>query len=234
MTTQKPLVQADAPEVQSFVNANSLPFRMKQILARLPNAEELGKQHVTYVPDPDGNIIVEGTNVHAAGKIIVRFPISIGELDGEPVYNEWLVGGADFVKKYGGDIPSGTDWEAFQKSGIEQFAVIDETLMTIFGAPSGETKVKVGVSWAADGTMWAIRGGFATGYHVIAPVMGEIMYEPVEGWLPKGNQKSVMNPCWFYNGLWHFTGLAICKVSRCFSSILVTKVLCISLDIKMT
>lgn len=188
---------------------------MKQILARLPNAEELGKQHVTYVPDPDGNIIVEGTNVHAAGKIIVRFPISIGELDGEPVYNEWLVKEPDFVKKYGGEIPIGTDWEAFQKTGIEKFAVIDEALMTIFGAPSGETKVKVGVSWAADGTMWAILRGFATGYHVIAPAMGEIMYEPVvEGWFPKGSQKSVMNPSWFCNRLWHFIGLATCKMSK--------------------
>lgn len=178
-TTTTSIVSAEDPRVQEYVNANAKNFKMKPIAARLPTADELGQQHCTYVVDPDGHVIVEGTNVHADNKIVVRFPEPIGELDGQPVYNEWLVKEPDFIKKYGGQVPTGTDWETFQKSGTESFAVIDENLMSMFGAGDGEDKVKVGVSWAADGTMWAIKGGFATGYHVIAPAMAEMMYDPV-------------------------------------------------------
>ena len=172
----KSLVSAEDQNVQAYVTAHSQQFKMKPIQARLPNEDELGQVHTTYVLDQNGEVVAEGNNTYSDEKVVVRFPTELSE--GLGVFNEWLVKKEAFQKKYG-DLPTSSDWGDFEKEGLENLAVIDEGLMEIFGAEPGVQQVEVGVSWASDGKMIAFIGGLATGYHVIAPSMAKIMYDKV-------------------------------------------------------
>jgi len=171
------IISADTQAAQDYLKAHGSEYQMKPVTASLIPPAFVGKEHVTYVLDNEGNVVVEGKNTYSHEVVEVKFPTPIGELDGKKVYNAWLVKKDKFEKTYGG-LPKGTlGGEKFQKPNPDFLVEIDDELMKIFGAEPGADSVDVGVFWADDGKMKAFKGGLYTGYHVIAKSMADIMYE---------------------------------------------------------
>ena len=170
------IVSAETPAAQEYLKEYGSNYQMKPVNARLIPPGFVGQEHITYVLDNAGNIVVEGTNIYTDDVVEVMFPTILGKVNGKDIKNAWLVKKDKFKKTYGA-LPKGTlGGEVFQKPKPDFRVEIDDELMKIFGAP-GEESVDIGVSWATDGKMKAFKGGLYTGYHVIAKSMADIMYE---------------------------------------------------------
>lgn len=158
----------------------------EQVKAMIDNSMEYQKsaltglrkvKFTTYVKD--GNGIRIESEPFLPGVVIARNPGVIGELNGQPVYNEWPISIEVANKNYGQEVID-TLTEEFtehkKKATIKAIELTQE-VMDLLGVKGDTLPIKV--SWSPD-PMLAKIGDFITngGYSVSAHDM-KTTYEPV-------------------------------------------------------
>ena len=151
-----------------FVVAPS--FRKKEeTLLRLWQLAELGTELKTWVTGKNGHPRVETVNTIKCGTVIARNPKEIGVIEGEKLFNEWLIPIDTVEKNYGkAAVDSLTDrFQPFKKVATVKAIKLSKALFEELGGCSDSGVLKIAVSWGS-GEMDAVIGDILTdaGYSV--------------------------------------------------------------------
>lgn len=110
----------------------------------------------------------ESTSEVKPGSVIARNDGAIGEIDGKPVYNEWVIPAETAVKNYGLEVVKGlsnSEFSPHKKQATIQAVELTNEVMDILGQSGDELAIKV--SWS-DEPMMAKVGDYLSnqGYSI--------------------------------------------------------------------
>lgn len=148
-----------------------------ETLLRKPKVSETSL--TTYVDD-NGALRKEANSEITPGAVIARNDGVIGELDGEPVYNEWVIPEETAIKNYGSEVIdslSTSEFSAHKKKATIQAVELTSEVMDMLGQSGDELAIKV--SWS-DEPMIAKVGDYLSnqGYSISKTDMAKT-YEAV-------------------------------------------------------
>lgn len=151
---------------QKHMDENGQEYQKSaETLLRKPKISE--KSLTTYVDD-NGSLRKEASSEITPGAVIARNDGVIGELDGEPVYNEWVIPAETAVKNYGSEVIdslSTSEFSAHKKKATIQAVELTSEVMDMLGQSGDELAIKV--SWS-DEPMMAKVGDYLSnqGYSI--------------------------------------------------------------------
>lgn len=167
-----PIAYMENAEISSMVNAGGEYQKSAKTGLRNPSPSEIGADFPTFVKDGDG-IRQESSNTVSSDVVIARNPNPIGEVNGEPVYNEWLVPKATAIKNYGQPVVDslGDEFGFFKKQATVKAIELTDDVMASLGA-KGDT-LEIAVSWSPEPMMakvgdYLTSGGYSISKHDMA------------------------------------------------------------------
>lgn len=156
----------DNEKFQNHLKENGKEYRKSaETLLRKPKVSE--ESLVTYVDD-QGALRKEAESEITPGSVIARNDGIIGEIDGQPIYNEWVIPAETAEKNYGSeaiDSLSTSDFSPHKKKATIQAVELTSELMDMLGQKGEELPIKV--SWS-DKPMIAKVGDYLSdqGYSI--------------------------------------------------------------------
>lgn len=170
--------------------ANAPQYEKSALTAlRVPRTDEIGQPLNTYVRSDttsEGgltNMRLEASNVVEADKIVARNPDSVGLLDGQQVYNEWLIDRKTAIKNYGQEVIDGLGqtFTTHKRAGtIQAVQITPETLRAL--GVEGDT-LEIAVDWSPEPMQakvgdWLTNGGYSVSASDFRKTYAPVRLEP--------------------------------------------------------